>query len=118
MVIGERSARLARRSPGSCRRGDLREPRRAPGSSFSLQSTTEDALMPTLTTREHGEIHVHYHHVTRMADRLCTWVNQARRAAEQLIIPPDRSRAPRAEYWAPPPEPLPSVRRIPLAPAD
>src|SRR5260370_42381439 len=43
--------------PGSCRRGDLREPRRAPGSSFSLQSTTEDALMPTLTTREHGEIH-------------------------------------------------------------
>src|SRR3984893_14419830 len=48
-------------------RGDLREPRRAPGSSFSLQSTTEDALMPTLTTREHGEIHVHYHQVTRMA---------------------------------------------------
>jgi len=67
--------------PRSCRRGDLREPRRAPGSSFSLQSTTEDALMPTLTTREHGEIHVHYHQVTRMADRLWRFGSPARRTA-------------------------------------
>jgi len=67
--------------PGSCRRGDLREHRRAPGSSFSLQSTTEDALMPTLTTREHGEIHVHYHQVTRMADRLWRFGSPARRTA-------------------------------------
>jgi hypothetical protein len=26
--------------------------------------------MPTLTTTEHGEIRVHHHQVTRMADRL------------------------------------------------
>jgi Branched-chain amino acid transport system / permease component len=32
--------------------------------------------------------------------------------------PQDRSRAPRAEYWAPPPEPLPSVRRTPPAARD
>src|SRR5258708_40040796 len=67
--------------PGSCRRGDLREPRRAPGSSFSLQSTTEDALMPTLTTREHGEIHLHYHQVRRIADRLWRFGSPARRTA-------------------------------------
>jgi hypothetical protein len=37
--------------------------------------------MPTLTTREHGEIHVHYHQVTRMADRLWRFGSPARRTA-------------------------------------
>ena len=35
--------------------------------------------MPTLTTTEHGEIHVHHRQVTRMADRL--WRFGARRTA-------------------------------------
>jgi len=31
---------------------------------------TEEPIMPTLMTTEHGEIHVHHRQVTRMANRL------------------------------------------------
>jgi hypothetical protein len=37
--------------------------------------------MPTLTTTEHGEIHVHHRQVTRMADRLWGLGSPARRTA-------------------------------------
>ena len=37
--------------------------------------------MPTLTTTEHGEIHVHHWQVTRMADRLWRLGSPERRAA-------------------------------------
>jgi hypothetical protein len=37
--------------------------------------------MPTLTTTEHGEIHVHHRQVTRMADRLWRFGSPERRAA-------------------------------------
>ena len=33
--------------------------------------------MPTLTTREHGEIHVHYHQVTRMASAVAFRIARA-----------------------------------------
>jgi hypothetical protein len=36
--------------------------------------------MPTLTTTEHGEIHVHHRQVTRMADRLWRLRSPERRA--------------------------------------
>jgi hypothetical protein len=37
--------------------------------------------MPTLTTTEHGEIHVHHRQVTRMADRLWRRGSPERRTA-------------------------------------
>ena len=37
--------------------------------------------MPTLTTTEHGEIHVHHRQVPRMADRLWGLGSPARRTA-------------------------------------
>ena len=37
--------------------------------------------MPTLTTTEHGEIRVHHHQVTRMADRLWRLRSPERRTA-------------------------------------
>ena len=37
--------------------------------------------MPTLTTTEHGEIHVHHRQVTRMADRLWRFGSPERRTA-------------------------------------
>jgi hypothetical protein len=37
--------------------------------------------MPTLTTTEHGEIHVHHRQVTRMANRLWRLGSPERRAA-------------------------------------
>ena len=37
--------------------------------------------MPTLTTTEHGEIHVHHRQVTRMADRLWCLGSPVRRTA-------------------------------------
>jgi hypothetical protein len=37
--------------------------------------------MPTLTTTEHGEIHVHHRQVTRMADRLWRLGSPARQTA-------------------------------------
>jgi len=57
-----------------------REPRRERGFYFAL-STTEEPIMPTLTTTEHGEIHVPHHQVTRMADRLWRLGSPARQTA-------------------------------------
>jgi hypothetical protein len=45
-------------------------PWRGEASFFFAPTTTEEPIMPTLTTTEHGEIHVHHRQVTRMADRL------------------------------------------------
>jgi hypothetical protein len=48
-----------------------KEPRRELGFLFSLFHNQREApSMPTLTTTEHGEIHVPHHQVTRMAERL------------------------------------------------
>ena len=51
-----------------------------PGSHFA-PIHNRGTTMPTLTTTEHGEIHVHHRQVTRMADRLWRFGSPARRTA-------------------------------------
>jgi hypothetical protein len=52
--------------------------------------------MPTLTTTEHGEIRVHHHQVTRMADRLWRlrsperWTAYVEKARQRLFAGPVR----------------------------
>ena len=59
-----------------------KEPSRERGFLFSLfHNQREAASMATLTTTEHGEIHVHNLQVTRMADRLWRFGSPARRTA-------------------------------------
>ena len=59
-----------------------KEPRRERGFLFSLFHNQREApSMATLTTTEHGEIHVHHRQVTRMADRLWRFGSPARRTA-------------------------------------
>jgi hypothetical protein len=48
---------------------------------FTISQPKGGPIMPTLTTTEHGEIHVPHHQVTRMADRLWRLGSPSRQTA-------------------------------------
>jgi hypothetical protein len=56
-------------------------PRRDAGFPSFCYPNKGASSMPTLTTTEHDEIHVHHRQVTRMADRLWCLASPARRTA-------------------------------------
>jgi hypothetical protein len=77
----ERRGALAGGDPcrlfGGERRGKAEQPLLERGAMVE----TEEPIVPTLTTTEHGEIHVDHRQVTRMADRLWRLGSPERRTA-------------------------------------